>query len=851
MTTPINEILINRKYIRNIKSLINHNSHSDHHDPETHSIPYIVNSIIKTEDFMRAFDKKLNIQSSILPNNCKFIDKRSNTFIYIIEEEPKLRTVSFNFDPTTELELLKQNGKYDLYGLKNFNKTVPFRLTLSIPYVTYILNFSSRGHFREMYLFFRLNPITSLDDYLLEPCLPNISAQEYRVCLGDIISNGYGGKQSFNSLDINNKIQKIIDSFWFNSFNYDYFEHCIKYSQLPELSDLFTYSYNSKKDPSFIFSVNWFNTGRTLNDIIEKIKKNNYDGKSDFESIFEFFQKTVEQDENEFEPEVRNLTESIILPNNFILSIGDELNVDDKKYFITSFKYTREDRTIVAEDDDNKIYQFKATQDFLNKISNQFKNKEVKELKIENIILKEGDFVQFSKTNEVKIVEKIIKTRDNINHIKIGRNFYLENCFQNGMIKIFNGIINFGGQDLKQNQEYIIMETPYSSEPLFSFWKATFKEYFSEDGNFILYFFSSENKQTRAFRYDTKAYTLDTVDKIKKPKGVFRINNYIIQTDEQSNIFYIEGKGCGIYAKDLTSRLMGRDLYYDYDEDESLKYFKEFCKRGDQELIIESFDKNISYKIGDNVIFIDWNIPEEMLKIKRISGFKMKEKIFNLELTDDSGHTSIVPLIDTSSGEGYFETIRHVCNQINDMKIGMKVQVNKKGIPDFLMKNVYEIKAFIIDYEHPLVLFSNGRTLYFNEFCRNFDIVDKKYKKFSQKPEEFNLKIKYQDGDMFKSNDDLFQIVYSTSYRKDFLYNLAPGHYNSFKIRTISPYWRSRIKDYSTRRGLLLPRNKKDNLQYTTGHPTLFSQICKGDVSFGIRRSYVEEDNIIEESRES
>jgi|LSQX01.3.fsa_nt_gb hypothetical protein len=104
---------------------------------------------------------------------------------------------------------------------------------------------------------------------------------------------------------------------------------------------------------------------------------------------------------------------------------------------------------------------------------------------------------------------------------------------------------------------------------------------------------------------------------------------------------------------------------------------------------------------------------------------------------------------------------------------------------------------------------------------------------------------------MFKSNDDLFQIVYSTSYRKDFLYNLAPGHYNSFKIRTISPYWRSRIKDYSTRRGLLLPRNKKDNLQYTTGHPTLFSQICKGDVSFGIRRSYVEEDNIIEESRES
>lgn len=836
------EIFINDTFVRNVKSISNVDKNAkDFNDHKRKTEPITVDSIIRTEDFMKIFNSSMNQELELIPDNCRYMKNLSDkSKIFVLEDEPRLRTVSFNFDPTVMLEILKQNGKYDTFNLSEFKTNNPFKLTLSIPYVVYILHLRNSGGF-DLLLFYRLSPISSMDDYLLEPCLPNISDQ-YRVCLGPIST-----ENDSNINSINSKIRKIIDSFWFNSFNYDYFLHCDRYKEVPELSDLFTYSFNSKKDPTFIFSTKWFNTGYTLNEIIKKQTKDyNF---HEFSDIFKYFQKSIKRSSNGLEEslnenylvEKRSLSESICLSNNCIISIGDKIELNKIKYYINSFKYDSYGslRYIVLEDENNKIIEKEMDDNFSKQIQNQFKNKELNSIIVGDEILKEGDIVYFNNSENIKLIEKIIQTRDGMNHIKIGSDFYLESSFLNKTLQKFKGELEFGGVKLTPDTEYFFIFSLDSRTTIcFSYFKGIFKGHNFKDGKILLKFYQEDSKKNLFLTFDdSKTYKVIDKNLLKTTPEIFRINDQIV-TEKLSYIDKIGfgGHESGANLSDLKSR------EYLYNSSIGIKYFTDFCNDKNQELNIKSFDHDIIYKIGDSIIFINWAEPETMLKIQTITNFIIEDDHFKLTITDDSGNSKNVSLINLITGQGNFISIRKVCNQINEMKTGMKMQPKVKGIQDFPMKDNYEIKAFVVDSMYPLVLFSNGRTLYFEDMMKNFMIVNSKSKRALKPPAEFNLNIKIQDGDIFKYNDDLIQLVYSPGYNKMYSYFLSVSGFYSFKIKDIGPYMRNYIKSrIVAREGLLKPRISDaviHTLRTEKGISSIFSEIFhhRSNMGWGIRQ---------------
>lgn len=848
------EIFINDTFVRNVKSISNVDKNAkDFSDHKRKTEPITVDSIIRTEDFMKIFSRTLNQEFELIPNNCRYVKNLTGgSKIFVLEDEPKLRTVSFNFDPTVILEILKQNGKYDVFNLSKFETSFPFKLTLSIPYVVYVLLLKNNGSF-DLSLFYRLSPISSMDDYLLEPCLPNIS-DDFKVCLGPLSKTEY----NLNTDSVNNRVRTIIDSFWFNSFNYDYFLHCDRYKEVPELSDLFTYSFNSKKDPTFIFSTKWFNSGYTLNKIIKKQTRDyNF---CNFSDIFHHFQRLIERTSNELEAsnseyitEKRSLLESVCLSNDCIISIGDKIELDEIKYYINSFKYDSygELRYIVLEDENNNIVEAEMNDNFSKQIQNQFKNKEINSIVIGDEILKEGDIVYFNNNESVKLVEKIIQTRDGMNHIKIGKEFYLESSFLNKTLKKFKGELEFGGTKLILDNEYWFTHDLRKSI-CFYYFKGIFKGHSFKDGRIILKFQQENNKNLFLTFADSKVYKIIDKTLLKPSPEIFRINDQI----STKKLGYVDKFGfCDFESKANLSDLRSRE--YLYNSSIGIKYFTDFCNNKNQELNIKSFDHDITYKIGDSVIFINWNEPETMLKIQTITNFIIEDDYFKLTLEDNSGNSKNVSLINLITGQGEFASIRQVCNQINEMKVGMKMQPIKKGIQDFPMKDNFEIKAFVVDSKYPLVLFSNGRTLYFEDMMQNFVIVNSKSKRALKPSAEFNLNIKMQDGDIFGYSDDMIQLVYSSNFNKMYSYTLSSSGYYSYKIKEFSTYMRSYVKSkISSRIGLLKPRisdSKMMELRTEKGFPSIFSEIFHNieDIGYGIREdlSFLKNDSEGEEAK--
>jgi len=826
------EILINDEFTRKVFS---------RHDNNGNYEPIIVESIIKTKDFLSLVNKKCNLETEIIPSNCKYIKTLPNgKKILVMEDEPRMRTVSFDFEADTTLELLKQCGKYDLYQLQNFKNVRPYKLTLSFPYVVYVIVLSKRNEYLGMSVFFRLHSITSLDDYLLEPCLPNISS-DYKICLGF-------DKNKPNS--ICDATRNILDSFWFNSFNYDYFDHCRNYENTPEVCDFFTWAYNSKVDPLFIFSTEWKNIGYRLNQVIDNYTLDH--SNSSVTAIFDMMKNSIGEEITIESYESRNVCESVCIGKNVILSIGDEVQYDDKLYFINSIiidSFDNKSGIILEDEKENKIELNLLDETIKHRLVKQFDKNNPISIKIGETEIKENDLVCFNETSEIKVVEKIIKSRDNMHHIKIGRNFYLESCFLNENLKKLEGNLKFNDADLIEGFEYFGLNNSETTGTLFGSFKLFYKKYYVDNyGKIVLQFLTDiddENSKFEIFFEKAKDYKIIEKSKISYQE-VFRLNDHIYTNPlDKYKLFIVDDTGIGVINRNgdhiPSIRSSESASYLSYNSEICKNYFNEMCNVNKECITIKSFDNDITYSLNDEVIFIDWNYPDEMFKIRTIVGFGCDDNNLNLYLKDDDNNINTMPIIDFRTGEGCFGNIRKVCREISDIKIGSKVKANVKGIQDFLMKDYYEIKAFVIDeFEpEPLVLFSNYRTQYLSYFIDNFAIIKPTDKKYNKPLSEIDYNIRIQDGDIFNRNGYLDAIIFSSRYRScRGFYRLTPEDYYSFSSFSFDSYDYSRLF-IQHRYGLLYPRYSNSilkELQVKRGRLTIFSKICKAVVNYGIRR---------------
>jgi hypothetical protein len=136
---------------------------------------------------------------------------------------------------------------------------------LSFPYLV----FCACGSGSPVYLFFRNEPLRSLDDALYEPALPNCLLAEYAKCYWVC------GTISANSLEVMAK--RFRSDFFATGFNGDGYDssglcHYVGSGPFPDVRKITTptsWEDNTRKDPSFILKMEWIKTKHTPRSLLE------------------------------------------------------------------------------------------------------------------------------------------------------------------------------------------------------------------------------------------------------------------------------------------------------------------------------------------------------------------------------------------------------------------------------------------------------------------------------------------------------------------------------------------------------------------------------------------------------
>jgi hypothetical protein len=854
MSGKVEEILINKQYTKYVMSEYSGNSFEK-------TEPTIIKASINTDLFMKKFMKKFDRQSDLLPHNCRFFKEFPTGYkLYVIEEEPKIRTISFNDDVLSIIERHKQNGKYEEYNLDKIHITKPHRFTLSFPYVIYLIYLSNRNEPIGTFVYFRLHPLTNLNNYLLKPCLSNIG-DDYHVCLG--FSGKYIDKNSSSTV-----IRQVIDEFWFNSFNYDYDNHLHKYqNSVPELSDFFTWQYHTQQDPLFIYSTNWIPVTKndningyvSLADIIQD--ESGYQNSSSNTSTFSSLLTEITRDEKSDQiAEIRSLeVDNVILDNKSIVSVGDEIILDKKKYYVTSFMIDSYGKPtqVNLEDENRKILQVDLKKgDDAKRIFSALKENEIKQIKInKDTTVSVGEFVVINSNSDIRVVEKIVKARDGILQMKIGRDFYLPSSFVSKNIsKLDLKEFTFHGATLEPKKIYYFINETYSDSVFRTYEEVEFIKPLPKEGKLHFQFKRKDNTILEIFHHDTSGYKFINPSEVTTPL-IYRIHDelFLNEPDNKLPVSILRKRGLGITGlHDRGFGISERKKICNYNSAIVKKYFTDFCNEKKNVIKIESFDHDVYYGISDEVIQIDWTNPSEMFVIKTIVGFHSDDNGFYLVLSTDEGQTiQLFPLIVYPTGKINCGSIRRVIRQIDDYEVGMKIKAAKTGIPDFPVKDCNVISAFVVDYldeDEPLVLFSNYRTIWYSSLTsRNFKVIDSKSKVGSKmKVSPPNPKIKIQDGDIFISGGNAkLCSVYSNYYHRSYLYNLSLSSNDGFRARAMM---NSKFEN-SQRYGLLYPRTTEDELNnhdnntgiststYCTGIPSIYGDITPSvNMRIGLRR---------------
>jgi len=227
---------------------------------------------------------------------------------------------------------------------------------------------------------------------------------------------------------------------------------------------------------------------------------------------------------------------------------------------------------------------------------------------------------------------------------------------------------------------------------------------------------------------------------------------------------------------------------------------------------LRSFDLDIEFKIGDKVIYADWDNPINMLIPRTITAFTIDEIEHSLHfvLEDKEGRLTQVRYIkgtrpgSSSNRAGYINVgrIRKITNKFGRVTAGTKIQATKGYIPHFPKKDVNIIIGFITDTggEDPLVLCSNCCTIWYSDLMEHFKRITIKAKKWAtlaHAPIDIT-KIKAQPGDILNGKTEFKTSTgwIATRQRRNKATKIsALTHYHSYpETYSLDNYTRSHVK---------------------------------------------------------
>ncbi len=180
----------------------------------------------------------------ILPDNTKYYATSNEVKVVVLEYKPQVRSVMFNrrFESTS-------------YRREEVDKADNATYRLAFPYAIIILKFW-QGKFSGIYIYYRNEPLTSVDDMLFTSNFPNISGAKSAVCMG----TEFGTHVQYLSGDTNfcKLTEYVVKSFWGTAFNPDYVCLMREGANLdPRLATVLTWEQATKEDPFFMLKIPW------------------------------------------------------------------------------------------------------------------------------------------------------------------------------------------------------------------------------------------------------------------------------------------------------------------------------------------------------------------------------------------------------------------------------------------------------------------------------------------------------------------------------------------------------------------------------------------------------------------
>lgn len=719
-------------------------------------------SVMSTDTFIKSLKNSSIIKNDndVLPKNCRFHYHDSEDHLFIIEDVPQIRTVTVQSDFGTLIESMKIENKYDKYEvskvkfrpINNSSCHGYYSFKLSFPYIIYVIK--TDRDYTTMWLYYRLHPLESLDDYVLAPNLLNI-AQDGHVCLG-----GYGtddGESFVIPKTINGRVYGAIDRFWMNSFNYDYVHHYSMYKDVPEVYNFFSWNYHTKVDPMFIFKIPWkkshHESFRTLIRNKNLLKKQYYG-----------FNNLVSCAKVEVLPDHRgsknvSYSDTYLYGNgDSFINAGDEFELDSEKFTFEALKRVTDEEDggyksyIVLKNDKDEDVEFDMTNEFMEKLISQIPKAKINDLEsieIGDHTFKVGDIITIDKKirNSVGKINRIRKCFDGEIEIIINEQHFLYNKELANVISPLDKL-KFGGVDIRIGEEYYIKYKANSSDKFCKYTKYILDDINVTKSSSIILNFRNPNKEDDNLRLDytsSNNYKVFDFSKTRFP-SFFALGQRLLVNKKDFPFGIYDGEL--LLNKDYLNKSYVHDLYKIQDEVDSIIT--------NQSLMVECSNMIVNFKVGDVVVVEGWENPQEMLKHRVITGFSKDEKNewLMIDTETPNGERLSVGYIHLKSNAILFGKVRKIITSFEELKTGMYAVPSDK-ILEFPKKNVYKIVGFLIDTADkiPLILFSNLRTIKYNsvEMTKFKFSEDKKLeKKLNQTIEAPKL----QHGDIVIATED-------------------------------------------------------------------------------------------------
>lgn len=796
------EIRLNKNY--------SHLYSSDFKDDDASgdATPMIKRKTLFTEDYIKRFNIG-NFDGGVIPPNCRYIENLDKGSIVVIEEPPALRTIKLNMDLLPEYEKLDKKGLLTQYGykMKTFTDKTKYQhnLSLAFPYVIFILYINDYFECRMGKVFVRPAQMSGISDYICTIPLTNINDSQI-VCFGDD-----GGKKQRS---LNAAIQHIIMVFWSAGFNTDYTYNYLAYKQTPILNTYLEWQYMSQHNPMFIYNAEWIKYNDIKGEINYMKESLNVTSKATmgYKELSEVFNTSYDSGV-EVKSSARgrrkhklyyDICQSVYLNATMYMSVGDTIQMNNGEYaFIDSFAGFMEGGDIKYILMDYKGHKFhikyhKRAIYFLEK--NLQKQRRAQEAILKNgTVVKPGDILsmKFEGGESYMKINYIRRSRgvsDNIYELRMDDSFYLANNIDAELFDVKNPVIS--GYEIKKGAEYIIVRDRRYDIPMRKVGSYKFNCIDLGSDNRIYVNFECTNIYSDHQYYKIPLNSQEEnfiikKDECKPMEPVFRVgrNIYCIRRTDEGEGFVTKGT----YVWNING-----NVHYDNAEGHlqisktlNASILKSLIK--DDSFCLDGADYYTKFDVGDKVVVAAWETPLDTLNIKTIIGFKYDESKLKISfiLTDKNEKISEELYVNGATGFVMAGKIRKVATSYEGLTVGTKIIAKKGGITAFPKKDVNIVVAIIIDSPHePLVLCSNGCTLWYSNVIKNFDHISIKSSAWTKRDHVplNSSKIKFQAGDIINS-------IRNNYYTEEGLILMYNNNSNTMKVMPLSYY--SNRHDYS------------------------------------------------------